>query len=191
MPENSTENNKPTASPSERVAKFILSFCKGVKTFFEMIVYSSGARPQGRIVRHRGKALPPGRNLRFPGIMVVDDNMNIASDMANAARRHYTHGKVDIYLAYGLDTAMAYFQRENIGLVIMDNDLDDDRGDGVFLTAKFKAAKPGLTILANSSSTVSNNKLIDAGAREEPLNKNWKRLSRGLENNDPMGQEEQ
>lgn len=191
MPGNSTANNKQPASPSERAAKFILRFCKGVKTFFEMIVYSTGSKPQGRVVRHRGKALPPGRNLRFPGIMVVDDNMNIASDMANAARRHYTHGKVDIYLAHGLDTAMAYFQREDIGLVIMDNDLDDDRGDGVLLTARFKAAKPGVIILANSSSTVSNNKLIDVGAREEPLNKNWKRLNRWLEKNDPMDKEEQ
>lgn len=183
-PRDNTHSNN--ATPSERVAKFIIKLLSDLKSFFEFIVYSSGSKPQGKVIRHQGEPLPPGQTIRFPKIMVVEDNINIASDMAHAIQRHYSHGNVDIYLAYGISTAQAYFEQENIDLIIMDNDLNEEEGDGVQLTGKFKTARPEVVILANSSSTISNNKLLSCGA-ETSVNKSWKQLAEWLKVNDRIG----
>ena len=68
----------------------------------------------------------------------------------------------------------------------MDSDLDDEDGDGVDLTREFLSRKPDLTILANSSSKISNLKLTGSGAKEI-LGKSPDKLKVWLSLHDPAG----
>jgi len=68
----------------------------------------------------------------------------------------------------------------------MDADLDDEDGDGAILSKQFLSQKPYLTILANSSSKISNLKLTGFGAIET-LEKNPEKLKSWLLLHDPVG----
>ena len=70
--------------------------------------------------------------------------------------------------------------------MIMDADLDDEDGDGTILTRKFLGERPDITILANSSSKISNLKLTGLGAIET-LGKSTKKLKGWLTRYDPTG----
>jgi CheY-like chemotaxis protein len=169
--------------PSERTALFIL----GVIGWFRDIIGSTAELPHGRVFQHFGKELPPGKTLRYPSILIVEDNPGIAANFIEVIRNYYTFGTVQILVAHTYASAVTFFENEAVELVIMDADLDDQNGDGATLTLKFLGGRPEITILANSSSKISNLKLTGFGARET-VGKNPERLKNWFLNHDPAGQ---
>jgi len=183
--ENNTREKRGRACnrPSERTALFIL----GVIRWFRDIIGSTAEQPHGQAFQHFGKELPPGKTLRYPSILIVEDNPGIAVNLIEVIRNYYTFGTVQVLVAHTFASAVTFFENEAVGLVIMDADLDDQNGDGATLTLKFLGERPEITILANSSSKISNLKLTGFGARET-VGKNPERLKNWLLNHDPAGQ---
>ena len=178
--EGSTRRRMP---PNEITVRFLVRIIDWIKG----IVSSTGtARPKGQVIELRGRKLPSGREIRFANILLVEDNPDIAADFITIIRQFYVFGDVEIHVAYGFDAAVSFFRTKDMSLVIMDADLDDEDGDGVELTRRFCEQKQDITILANSSSTLSNMKLTGFGAAEV-LGKDPKRLRLWLQTNDPFG----
>ena len=144
--------------------------------------------PRGQVFQHQGNNLSAGKVLRYPRILLVEDEPNIALEFINAIKGYYIFGAVTIHVAYAYDAAVTFFDNEAMDLVIMDADLDDLDGDGLTLTRLFLEKSPGITILANSSSRISNLKLIGGGALE-PLGKSTEKFTRWLMLHDPAGSE--
>ena len=187
--ENRTNSNSPEGNtgrrmrPNERTVRFLVRIVGWIKH----IVFSTGSvRPRGQVIELRGRKLPPGRDIRFAKILLVEDNPDIAADFIETLRQFYVFGDVVIHVAYGFETAGSFFSTVDINLVIMDADLDDEEGDGVELTRRFCEQKQDVTVLANSSSALSNMKLTGSGA-VEVLGKDPKRLRLWLQTNDPFG----
>lgn len=169
--------------PNERTVRFLVRIVEWING----IVSSTGtARPRGQVIELRGRKLPPGKGIRFAKILLVEDNPDIAADFIETVRQFYVCGDVVLLVAYGFDAAVSFFSTENVGLVIMDADLDDEEGNGVELTRRFSEQKQDVTILANSSSALSNMKLTGFGA-VGVLGKDPKRLRLWLQTNDPYG----
>ena len=187
--ENRTTSNPPEGStgrrmrPNEITVRFLVRIVDWIKD----IVFSTGSvRPRGQVIELRGRNLPPGSDIRFAKILLVEDNPDIAADFIETLRQFYVFGDVVIHVAYGFETAGSFFSTEDISLVIMDADLDDEEGDGVELTRRFCEQKQDVTVLANSSSAISNMKLSGFGA-VDVLGKDPKRLRLWLQTNDPFG----
>ena len=169
--------------PSERAARFIL----GIFGWIKHIAGSTATViPRGQAVQHHGKELPPGKALQYPSILLVEDDPNIARDFIQVIKKYYTCGSIMIFVAHAYDAAVTFFENEDVNLVIMDADLDDEDGDGAILTQEFLGQKPYLTILANSSSKISNYKLTGFGAIGT-LGKNPEKLKNWLLLHDPAG----
>jgi CheY-like chemotaxis protein len=176
--------NPDYQKPSERAARFIL----GIFGWIKYIVGSSRTIiPRGQAIRHKGMELPPGKTLQFPTILLVEDDPNIARDFIELIKKHYVYGSVMIFVAHAHNTAVTFFENEDVNLVIMDADLDDVDGDGVSLARSFLSEKPALPILANSSSKISNLKLTGSGA-VETVGKNPEKLKSWLFLHDPEGE---
>jgi len=176
-------NTRRRMRPNEITVRFLVRIVDWIKG----IVASTGtARPKGQVIELRGRKLPSGREIRFSNILLVEDNPDIAADFIETFRQYYELGDVEIHVAYGFDAAVSFFRTKDMSLVIMDADLDDEDGDGVELTRRFCEQKQDITILANSSSTLSNMKLTGFGAAEV-LGKDPKRLRLWLQTNDPFG----
>ena len=189
MMENRTTSNPPEGRtgrrmrPNEITVRFLVRIVDWIKD----IVFSTGSvRPRGQVIEFRGRNLPPGSDIRFAKILLVEDNPDIAADFIETLRQFYVFGDVVVHVAYGFETAGSFFRTEDIGLVIMDADLDDEEGDGVELTRRFCEQKQDVTVLANSSSAISNMKLSGFGA-VDVLGKDPKRLRLWLQTNDPFG----
>ena len=169
--------------PSERTARFILSIFVWIK---DIVGSTTTTTPRGQVFQHQGDYLPAGKGIQFPQILLVEDNPNTAQDFVEAIKNYYVFGSVKIFVAYAYDAAVTFFDNEEINLVIMDADLDDEDGDGANLTQKFIGERPEITILANSSSRISNLKLTGFGAIG-PLGKSTEKLKKWLLINDPTG----
>ena len=169
--------------PSERTARFILGISGWIKDIFSA---STTIIPRGQVFQHQGDSLSAGKALRYPLILLVEDNPDTAREFVEAIMSYYVFGSVNILAAYAYDAAATFFDNENISLVIMDADLEDQDGDGATLTRKFLGARPEITILANSSSRISNLKLTGYGA-VETLGKSKEKLKSWLLANDPAG----
>lgn len=169
--------------PSERTALFVL----GIVGWFRNIVGNATTLPSGQAYKHTGKELPPGKVLRYPSILLVEDNPVNAASFIDIIRNYYVYGTVQILVAHTYESAVTFFENEEVALVIMDDDLDDDHGDGANLTRKFLSERPEITILANSSSRISNLKLKGFGARET-IGKNPERMMNWLQFHDSTGQ---
>lgn len=177
------ESKRPFRKPGERAAGFVL----GIFGWIRYIIGSTGVViPPGRVVEHHGRDLAPGKVLRYPMILLVEDNPGTAEDFIRAITAYYTYGPVRIFIAHTHEAAMNFFENEAISMVIMDADLDDGDGDGADLTRRFVARKPHLPVLANSSRKISNLKLTGSGAVES-LGKNPQKLRNWLQKHDPAG----
>jgi CheY-like chemotaxis protein len=175
--------NQHAMPPNERTVRFLVKIVEWIKS----IVSSTGLeRPTGQVIELHDKNCPAGKSLSFPRIMLVEDNPDIAADFITTLRNYYKYGKVMVFIAYGFAGALSFFNAEDISLVIMDADLDDKEGDGVELTQQFIARKPGVVILANSSSKLSNMKLTGYGA-VGVIGKDQSNLAQWLQENDPTG----
>ena len=187
--ENRTNSKPPEGSTGRRMRpnEITVRFMVRIVDWIKDIVFSTGSvRPRGQVIELRGRNLPPGSDIRFAKILLVEDNPDIAADFIETLRQFYVFGDVVIHVAYGFETAGSFFSTEDIRLVIMDADLDDEEGDGVELTRRFCEQKQDVTVLANSSSAISNMKLSGFGA-VEVLGKDPKRLRLWLQTNDPFG----
>jgi CheY-like chemotaxis protein len=169
--------------PSERAAGLFLSLIGWLKC---IIGSTSCVVPPGRTIEHRGKDLPLDKTLRYPTILLVEDNPHAAESSLAVITKHYLYGSVIILIAHTYDAAVTFFNDEEVSLVIMDADLDDDDGDGADLTRRFLDRKPHLPILANSSSRISSRKLVNLGA-VDTLGKSSKKLADWLCRHDPAG----
>ena len=174
--------NRVIKKPSERTALFILS----IIGWWRDIVGIKGTLPHGQAFQHHGKELESGKTLCFPTILLVEDNPAIAAKFLDIIRNHYVFGKVQILVAHTYKSAVTFFENEEVELVIMDADLDDEDGDGETLTRKFFGEKPGIIILANSSSRFSNLKLTSLGANDT-LGKNTEKMKSWFLRHDPTG----
>ena len=176
-------NRRKYTRPSERTALFIL----GIVGFIKGIFASSAiVMPRGRVFQHQGNYLSAGKELRYPRILLVEDNPDIAQDFIEVIKNYYVFGSVKILIAYAYDAAVTFFDNEDINLVIMDADLDDQEGDGASLIRKFLGERPETPILANSSSRISNMKLTGFGAIGS-LEKSTEKFKGWLLLNDPAG----
>ena len=176
-------SNRKHQKPSERAANFIL----GILGWFKYIFGSTPTIiPHGLTIEHQGRELPPGKVLQYPSILLVEDDPDIARDFVAVIKKYYSCGSVMIHVAHAYDAAVTFFENEDVNLVIMDADLDDDGGDGADLTQQFISKKPHLTILANSSSKISNLKLTGFGA-SETIGKNLEKLKKWLLLHDRAG----
>lgn len=180
-----TLNNKDQKSkkPSERTARLILEVLSWFKDIFNP---PNTNIPQGLVLQHRGHFLPAGKELKYPQILLVEDNPQTAQDFIGAIRSYYIYGSVKIFTAHAYNAAVTFFDTEDINLVIMDAELEDIDGDGAALTRHFIDERPDITILANSSSRISNLKLTGFGARGT-LWKSTIKLNSWLLKNDPAG----
>lgn len=169
--------------PSERAARFVLGIFEWLRDIFHSPMTTL---PSGQVVQHSGQELTAGESIRYPCILLVEDNPVNAEQFVGAIKSYYLYGSVSIFVAYRYGAAVTYFENENINLVIMDADLDDDEGDGSMLTQKFLGERPEITILANSSNKLSNLKLTGFGAIET-LGKSPVKLHSWLLLNDPTG----
>ncbi|MDX1775567.1 MAG: response regulator [Desulfobulbales bacterium] len=171
--------------PSERTARFVLGIITWIKDIFKAPVTYI---PRGQVVQHQGKYLAAGKAVRYPHILLVEDNPHTVEEFIGAIKNYYACGSVKILIAYAYDAAVTFFHKENPDLVIMDADLDDEEGDGATLTRKFLGERPEIIILANSSSKISNLRLTGCGA-VETLGKSTEKLKSWLMVNDPAGGE--
>ena len=171
--------------PSERAARLILGILGWIKDIFTS---STTIIPRGQVFQHQGNFLSAGKEIRYPLILLVEDNPDIARKFIEAIQKYYVFGSVKILVAYAYDAAVTFFDNEEINLVIMDAELEDEAGDGATLIQKFINMKPGITILANSSSRISNLKLTGYGAIET-LGKRTDKLASWFMAHDPTGAE--
>jgi len=171
----------PTAG--ERAAKAVLAAIDSVKA---LLASFRIARPGAQVIHHHGSPLTSTGRLAFTRILVVEDNVHTARSTVDTIKQYYTFGEVSIYLATCFRTAQSFFSEEDIQLVIMDSDLHDEQGDGIGLTKKFIVQKPGVVILANSSSRMANMKMESCGASES-ISKNEAKLRSWFLANDPAG----
>jgi CheY-like chemotaxis protein len=172
------------ATAGERAAKALLTvFDWGRDVLFTF----RGVRPTAKVIAHRGLALPDTLQLRFPKILLVEDDAQAAQFFIDVIRDHYKFGQVTIFFASCFTTAWSFFTSENIQLVILDADLNDESGDGIVLTEKFICQRPGIIILANSSSKTANARMLSCGAHES-INKSFAQLQSWLTANDPAGE---
>lgn len=178
-----SRDNRTYKKPSERAARFVLGIFGWIK---DIAGSTSTILPRGHAVQHHGNPLGPGKFLQYPSILLVEDNPNAARDFIKAICDYYLYGSIIIFVAHTFDAALAFFENEEVKLVIMDADLDDEDGDGATLTQQFLKEAPHLTILANSSSKISNLKLTGFGALET-LGKNPEKLKSWLLLHDPTG----
>lgn len=169
--------------PSERTARFILVILGWLRDIFAP---STTIIPHGQVFQHHGHYLAAGKEIRYPQILLVEDNPAIARKFIEVIKNYYVFGTVKIFAAYAFDAAATFFANEDISLIIMDADLEDDSGDGADLTRKFIATRPEVTILANSSSRISNMKLTGFGAIGS-LEKSTEKFKGWLLLNDPAG----
>lgn len=176
-----TAKRHPT--PGERAARALLSSVGWMKDCLSSFRIK---RPGGRIIRHRGRALPAGVAIRFARILIVEDDPQTAQTFMDAIRQFYLYGDILIFLAYGFDTAVSFFENEDIKLVIMDSELNDETGDGMLLTRRFFAERPEIVVLANSSSRISNLRMESHGAADS-LGKNRAQLQAWLDEHDGAG----
>lgn len=171
--------------PSERTARFILGILSWFRDIFKSTTINT---PSGQVFQHQGEYLAAGKSLRFPHILLVEDNPHTAQEFIKTIQNYYIFGSVKIFVAYAYDAAVTFFHNEDLDLVIMDADLDDEDGDGANLTQKFVGERPEITILANSSSRLSNLKLTGLGAIDT-LGKSTEELKNWLLVNDPTGRQ--
>ena len=170
-------------SPGERTAKAILACILWIKDLLGSFKIS---RPRARVISHRGKKLPDESAIRFPKILLVEDDAQTAQAVIDIIRHHYVYGHVTISFASCFTEALSFFTSDVIPFVIMDSDLNDENGNGAVLTEKFLLLRPKTIILANSSSRSANARMIDLGARAS-VNKNYAQLQSWLVENDPTG----
>ena len=176
-------NSRKYTRPSERTALFSLCIVGFMMVIFN---YSSTVIHRGRVLQHQGNYLSAGQEIRYPRILLVEDNPNIAREFLEVIKNYYVFGSVKILVAYAYDAAVTFFDNEDINLVIMDADLEDQEGDGAALTRKFLDERPETIILANSSSRISNMKLTGFGAIAS-LEKSTEKFKGWLLLNDPAG----
>ena len=176
-------NGQKYLGPSHRAARFILGIFGWIKDIFNP---PTTIIPRGRVLKHFRNHLPAGKTIRYPSILLVEDDPNTAQKFIETIENYYVMGAVRIFVAYAYDAAVTFFDNEEINLVIMDADLDDEDGDGIILTRKFLSERPEISILANSSSRISNLKLTGFGAIET-LGKSKEKLKSWLLLNDPTG----
>jgi len=169
--------------PSERTARFILGLLGWIRSIFTS---TSTIIPRGQMFHHEGDFLSAGQEIRYPHILLIEDNPIMAQNFIKAINDYYVFGSVKILVAYAYDAAVTFFDNEDVNLVIMDADLDDADGDGATLTRKFLRERPEMSILANSSSRISNLKLTGFGAIAN-LEKSTEKLKDWLLLNDPRG----
>jgi len=169
--------------PSERTARFILGLLGWIRSIFTS---TSTIIPRGQMFHHEGDFLSAGQEIRYPHILLIEDNPIMAQNFIKAINDYYVFGSVKILVAYAYDAAVTFFDNEEVNLVIMDADLDDADGDGATLTRKFLRERPEMSILANSSSRISNLKLTGFGAIAS-LEKSTEKLKDWLLLNDPRG----
>lgn len=169
--------------PGERAALFILGVSGWIKDLFAS---STTIIPRGQVIQHHGDYLSAGKEVRYPRILLVEDNPNLAREFIDAIKNYYVYGSVILLVAYAYDAAVTFFDNEDINLVIMDADLDDKDGDGAKLIRKFLGEKPEIVILANSSSRISSMKLTGFGAVAS-LDKSTAKLKEWLRLHDPTG----
>jgi len=169
--------------PSERTARFILGLLGWIRSIFTS---TSTIIPRGQMFHHEGDFLSAGQEIRYPHILLIEDNPIMAQNFIKAINDYYVFGSVKILVAYAYDAAVTFFDNEEVNLVIMDADLDDADGDGATLTRKFLRERPEMSILANSSSRISNLKLTGFGAIAN-LEKSTEKLKDWLLLNDPRG----
>jgi hypothetical protein len=169
--------------PSERAAGFVL----GVFGWIKYIIGSTTTViPRGYVVQHHGREMVPGKSLQYQSILLVEDDVNVANDFIEVIKDYYAYGSIMILVAHAYDAAQTFFKDEDVNLVVMDADLDDEEGDGATLTREFLSQKPDLAVLANSSSKISNHKLMGYGAIET-LGKKPGKLKNWLLLHDPAG----
>lgn len=171
----------PTAG--ERAAKVVLAVINSVR---DLLASFKKARPGAEVIHHKGRTLKSAGNVRFTRIMLVEDNVQTAKAIIDMLKHYYAFGDVTIYFATCFQSALAFFGHEDIQMVIMDSDLHDDHGDGFVLTERFVAEKPGIIILANSSSRMANNRMVSSGARAG-IGKSHEKLWAWLLANDRAG----
>ena len=169
--------------PSERAAGFVLKIFGWIKS---IVGSTTTVIPRGYVVQHNGREMVPGKALLYQSILLVEDDANIANDFIEVIKKYYACGSIMILVAHAYDAALNFFKDEDVNLVIMDADLDDEEGDGAALTRQFVSQKPDLPVLANSSSKISNHKLIGSGAIET-LGKKPEKLKNWLLVHDPAG----
>ncbi len=121
-------------------------------------------RPNTKVEHIRGKILKDCRPVIYNKILIVDDVPRYAEISLSTIRDHFTFAELTVYMAYSYAAARQVFHENDIKLVIIDCDLDDEEGDGEMLTKEFLFKDPKLKILANSSRTKFNKKLLNAGA---------------------------
>jgi len=170
-------------SPGERTVLFIKGILDWIR---EIFAASTTIIPRGQVFQHYGYNLLPGREIRYSHILLVEDNQQTAREFIETIKNYYEYGSVKILVAYTYNAAVTFFDDEEINLVIMDADLNDINGDGTVLTRKFLRDLPGIIILANSSSRISNMLLSGFGAMET-LGKSTEKLNNWLLLNDPTG----
>lgn len=178
-----SNDSRTYKKPSERAARFVLGIFGWVK---DIVGSTTSTIPRGHAVQHQGRPLPPGTVLRYPSILLVEDNPNTAREFIETIIEYYVCGSILVFVAHTFDAAVSFFENEEIDLVIMDADLDDEDGDGATLTQQFLSQKPHLTILANSSSRISNLKLTGFGALET-VGKSREKLKSWLLQHDSAG----
>lgn len=179
--QNRTAAHAPTAG--ERAAKAVLAAIGSVRA---LLASFRIARPGAQVIHHHGLALKSAGQVAFARILVVEDNVRTARSIVDTIKHYYTFGEITIFLATCFQTAQSFFSDEDIQMVIMDSDLHDENGDGIMLTEKFVVAKPGVVILANSSSKMSNMQMKARGSMEI-TGKNLSKLRDWLLANDPVG----
>ena len=171
----------PTAG--ERAARAVMAAIGSVK---DLLASFRTARPVAQVIHHTGRALLSAGHVQFAGILLVEDNVQTAKTIIDTLIHYYAFGDVTIYFATCFQSALAYFEHEDIQMVIMDSDLHDEHGDGFVLTERFIAQKPWVIILANSSSRMASMKMVSAGARVG-IGKSNEKLRSWLQANDPAG----
>jgi CheY-like chemotaxis protein len=178
-------NRKTAQAPTagERAAKAVMAAIGSVK---ELLASFRRARLGAQVIHHHGTALVSVGQVAFTRILVVEDNAQTARSIVYTIKQYYTFGEVSICLATCFRTALSFFAVQDIQLVIMDSDLHDEQGDGIALTEKFVVQKPGVVILANSSSRMANMKMESCGASES-ISKKEAKLRSWLLANDPVG----
>jgi CheY-like chemotaxis protein len=172
---------RPTAG--ERAAKAVLAVINSVR---ELIASFRWVRPTAQVIHHKGKALLSSGNVRFARILLVEDDVQTAKSIMDTLIHYYAFGDVTIYFASCFQSAISFFEHEDIQLVIMDSDLHDEQGDGFALTERFITQQPQIIILANSSSRMANMKMVSGGARAG-IGKSPEKLQSWLLENDRAG----
>ena len=97
--------------PSERAAHFVLGVTGWVRGIFTSTTITT---PRGQVFQHRGNPLPPGRELRFHNILLVEDNPDVSREFVDTINRYYAFGSVRIFAAYAFDAAVSFETIEHL-----------------------------------------------------------------------------